>query len=180
MRIEDQIKSDYFEWMYQLMCRGRFAPSITYRKLFTSLHDTEFTYFVPYDENRAGDGIALRYRYCVYHNCEGMEYCLDGPCSVLEMMVALAIKCEERIMCNPEKGDRTAQWFWDMLNSLGLSSMNDSNFNKRIVDEAIWRLLNRTYDRDGKGGLFTIRGWRRNAREAEIWHQLMAYLNSLE
>lgn len=58
--------------------------------------------------------------------------------------------------------------------------MSDSNFNKRIVDEAIWRLLNRTYDRDGKGGLFTIRGWKRNAREAEIWHQLMAYLNSLE
>jgi len=180
MRIEDQIKSDYFEWMYQLMCRGRFAPSITYRKLFASLHDAEFTYFVPYDENRAGDGIALRYRYCVYHNCESMEYCLDGPCSVLEMMVALAIKCEERIMCNPEKGDRTAQWFWDMVSSLGLSSMSDYNFNKRTVDEAIWRLLNRTYDRNGKGGLFTIRGWRRNAREAEIWHQLMAYLNSLE
>lgn len=180
MRVEDQVKADYFEWMYKLMCGGRFAKTISYRKLFTFLHDTEFTYYVPHDENRAEDGIALRYRYCVYHNCENLEYCLDGPCSVLEMMVALAIRCEERIMCNPEKGDRTAQWFWDMVRSLGLSSMSDYNFNENVVDDAMWRLLNRQYSPNGKGGLFTIRRWNRDAREAEIWHQLMAYLNSLE
>lgn len=180
MRIEDQIKSDYFEWMYKLMCGGRFAKSISYRKLFTALHDAEFTYFVPHDENRAEDGIALRYRYCVMNNCENLEHYINGPCSVLEMMVALAIRCEERIMCNPDKGDRTAQWFWEMIGSLGLSSMSDYNFNEQIVDDAVWKLLNRKYNRNGKGGLFTVRGWRRDAREAEIWHQLMAYLNSLE
>lgn len=180
MRIEDQIRTDYFEWMYQLMCGGRFAKTITYKKLFTFLHNTEFTYFVPFDENRAEDGIALRYRYCVYHNCEHLERYLDGPCSVLEMMVALAIRCEERIMCDPEKGDRTGQWFWDMIRSLGLSSMSDYNFDEREVNDAMQRLLNRQYNQNGKGGLFTIRGWKRDAREAEIWHQLLAYLNSLE
>lgn len=178
MRIEDKVKNDYFEWMYDLMCEGRFAKTITYRRLFTFLHDTEFVYFVPYDENRAQDGISLRYRYCMLHNCEEYEYCLIGPCSVLEMMVALAIQ-SEHIMCDPDKGDRTAQWFWGMMTSLGLSSMNDTNFNEWIVNDAVTRFLNREYDRDGRGGLFTIRRWNRDARTAEIWHQLMAYLNSI-
>lgn len=179
MRIEDQIKSDYFEWMYNLMCGERFAKSITYRKLFTLLHDTEFIYFVPHDENRAEDGIGLRYRYCVLNDCENLEYCLDGPCSVLEMMVALAIRCEERIMSDPEKGDRTSQWFWDMIRSLGLSSMTDYNFDEWTAKESVWKFLHREYSPNGKGGLFTIKRWNRDARDTEIWYQLMAYLNSL-
>lgn len=180
MKNENRIRSDYFEWMYDLMCDNRFADTITYRQLFTFLHNTEFTYFVPYDENRADDGIALRYRFCLLHDCEDMEYCLDGPCSVLEMMVALAIRCEERIMLDPIKGDRTAQWFWTMMSSLGLSSMTDYNFNDWLVNDIVTRFLNREYEPDGRGGLFTVKGWERDARDAEIWHQLMAYLNSLD
>lgn len=179
MRIEDKVKSEYFEWMYDLMCEGRFAKSITYRQLFTFLHDVEFTYFVPHDENRAVDGVALRYRFCLLHDCEDLEQYLDGPCSVLEMMVALAIRCEERIMSDPEKGDRTSQWFWEMINSLGLGSMCDYSFNEWLVSDVIGRFLSREYEPNGKGGLFTIRGWNRDARDAEIWHQLMAYLNTI-
>lgn len=179
MRIEDRVRSDYFEWMYELMCSDRFAKTITYRQLFTFLHDVEFTYFVPHDENRADDGIALRYRYCSTHGCEDMEYCLDGPCSILEMMVALAIRCEERIICDPAKGDRTSQVFWSMITSLGLSSMTDYNYNEWLVNDVITRFLNREYSPNGKGGLFTIRGWDRDARDAEIWHQLLAYCNRL-
>ena len=180
MRIEDRVKSDYFEWMYGLMCDGRFANTITYRQLFTFLHETEFIHFVPHDENRAADGIDLRYRFCSLHDCEDLECYLDGPCSILEMMVALAIRCEERIMSDPEKGDRTAQWFWSMVKSLGLASMTDYSYNEWLVNDVITRFLERDYDPDGKGGLFTIKRWNRDARDAEIWHQLMAYLNTLD
>jgi hypothetical protein len=93
------------------------------------------------------------------------------------MMVALAIRCEERIMNDPTKGDRTAQWFWGMVSSLGLSGMTDYNFDEWLTEEVIRRFLNREYDRDGKGGLFTIKRWNRDARDAEIWHQLLAYCN---
>mgnify|MGYP003289018289 CR=1 FL=1 len=179
MRFEEQIRSDYFDWMYELMCGGRFDKSITYRRLFTFLHATEFVYFVPYDENRAMDGVALRYRYCLAHDCEDLEYCLDGPCSILEMMVALAIRCEERIMFDSEKGDRTGQWFWSMVNSLGLSAMTDYNFDEYLVNDVVTRFLKREYEPDGRGGLFTIRRWGRDARDAEIWHQLLAYLNTI-
>ncbi len=179
MRTEDRIKSDYFEWMYELVCGDRFAKSVSYRQLLTFLHDTEFVYFVPYDENRAAEGIALRYRFCLLHDCEHMEHYLTGPCSVLEMMIALALRCEETIMDDPEKGDRTGQWFWSMIANLGLGSMNDTNFNEWLVNDVIARFLNREYEPDGRGGLFTVRNWNRDMRTAEIWHQLMAYINSM-
>lgn len=82
-------------------------------------------------------------------------------------------------MSDPEKGDRTAQWFWNMINSLGLSSMTDYNFNEWLVNDVVTRFLKREYDPDGKGGLFTIKRWNRDVRDVEIWHQLMAYLNTL-
>lgn len=179
MRLEDRIRADYFEWMYELMCGDRFAESISYRQLFTFLHEVEFTYFIPYDENRALDGISLRYNYCLNHDCEDLEYCLAGPCSVLEMLVALAIRCEKN-MDNPEKGDRTGQWFWTMITNLGLGAMSDNNFNEWLVNDVITRFLEREYEPDGRGGLFRVRGWHRDMRTAEIWHQLLAYMNTIE
>lgn len=179
MRIEDRVKSDYFEWIYELMCKDRFAKGMTYRKLLTFLYDTEFVYFVPYDENRAAEGIALRYRYCLVHDCEELECYLTGPCSVLEMMVALAIRCEENIMDDPMIGDRTSQWFWGMITNMGLGAMNDTNFNEWLVNDVVTRFLERDYEPDGRGGLFRVRGWNRDMRTAEIWHQLMAYINSM-
>jgi hypothetical protein len=178
MRVEDRVKADYFEWMYDLVCGDRFAKSISYRQLLTFLHDVEFVYFVPHDENRAAEGIALRYKYCVIHDCEDLEYCLTGPCSVLEMMVALAI-CEEKIMEDPEIGDRTGQWFWNMVANMGLGSMSDGQFNEWLVNDVVTRFLERDYEPDGRGGLFRVRDWHRDMRTAEIWHQLMAYINSL-
>lgn len=180
MRIEDRIKSDYFEWMYELVC-GTYSvdPDFSFRRLLTTLHDTEFTYFIPHDENRAEDGMALRYRYCVRHGCEELEWCLDGPCSVLEMMLALAIRCEETIMDDPGIGDRVTQWFWGMITNMGLGGMYDSNFNEYLVDEIIMTFLNREYEPDGRGGLFRVRNWDRDMRSTEIWHQLLAYLNTL-
>lgn len=178
MPIKERVNSDYFEWMYNLVRGDRFARTITHRKLLTFLHDVEFVYFVPYDENRAADGIALRYHYCVIHNCEDLECYLTGPCSVLEMMVALAIRCEN-LMDDIYMGDRTGQWFWSMISNLGLGSMSDDNYNEWFVNDVVTRLINREYEPDGRGGLFRVKGWERDMRTAEIWHQLMAYINSM-
>lgn len=177
-RSEDKIKSDYFEWMYELVDGGDYSEVTSYRQLLTFLHDVEFVYFVPYDENRAAEGIALRYQYCCQHDCEDLEVYLDGPCSVLEMMVALAIHCEN-ITDDPSLGNRTAQWFWAMITNMGLGSMTDSNYNEWLVNDVVTRFLNREYDADGSGGLFRVKGWNRDMRKAEIWHQLMAYINSM-
>ena len=110
--LENELRKEYFEWLYYLVCDKRFSEQNSYRKLFEHLHNTEFVYFVSMDGNRAQDGIDLRYRFGCSIGYKDISEYLDGPCSVLEMMIALAIRCEEKIMDDPAYGDRTGQWFW--------------------------------------------------------------------
>lgn len=142
------------------------------------LHATEFVYSIAMDENRAFDGIGLRRRFALSQDCEDMTDYLDGPCSVLEMMIALSVRCEENIMDDPQIGDRTGQWFWGMIVNLGLGSMTDGKYDKRYVEDVLERFLNRDYDPDGRGGLFTVRNTRRDLRDVEIWYQMCWYLDN--
>lgn len=178
-----EISNEYFDWLYNLACGERYSKQISYRKLLTRLHSTKFRYIIPKDRNRAEDGVNLRYRFARAIGYEDdpdvIMDILDGPCSVFEMMVALAIRCEENIMDDPCVGDRTGQWFWGMINSLGLGSMMDSRFDRRFVDDTIKIFLNREYEPDGTGGLFTVRNCDRDLRTVEIWHQLCWYLDGL-
>lgn len=177
---QNQIADHYFEWMYDLVCAGRYSKDISYRKLLMRLHGTAFRWSIPRDENRAKDGVDLRYRFAYdYAGIEDAETYLNEPCSVLEMMIALAIKCEENIMDDPSIGERTGQWFWNMVVSLGLGSMVDDEFDRRFVDDTINRFLDREYHPDGKGGLFRIKNCRKDMRTVEIWYQLCWYLDTL-
>lgn len=166
--------NEYFEWLVYIVCDERYSGPITYWKLLRTLFYVEFTYTIPMDKNRAEDGIGLRYRFYLETN----EKSIDEPCSLLEMMVALAIRCEN-IMDDPDVGDRTGQWFWSMINSLGLGTMSDDNYYEAYVDNVIYRFLNREYFPDGKGGLFTIKNCDTDLRDVEIWHQLCWYLDSI-
>lgn len=181
MNLRDVVNNRYFEWLYNTVCEGRFADNISYRKLLMHLHTVEFRYYIVKDGSRAGDGIDLRYRfaYDVMDEFDNAERYLTGPCSVLEMMVALAIRCEETLVDDPRMGDRTSQWFWGMITSLGLGSMEDDNFDRQYTDEVIDRFLERRYERNGKGGLFTIRNCDEDLRKIEIWYQLCRYLNTI-
>lgn len=182
-KVLDILKNEYFEWLYGLVCNGRGPQSMSYRRLLMHLHATEFRYIIPRDQNRAGDGINLRYHFALTreHECSTdvtMDI-LDGPCSVLEMMVALADRCEQTIMDDESIGDRTGQWFWGMITNLGLGSMVDSRYDRGTVNDILNRFLNREYEPDGRGGLFRVRDCDRDLRNVEIWYQLCWYLNSI-
>lgn len=172
------ISGEYFDWLLSYVSTGGFdAPA--YKKLLTALHGAEFIYILDMDENRADDGIDLRYRFAYERGISMNEARahLDGrPCSVLEMMVALAIRCEEQIMSDPDAGDRTGRWFMDMMRSLGLERMTDAHFDKRKLDYILARLMSREYEPCGLGGLFTISDPVYDMRDIEIWYQMMLYL----
>jgi hypothetical protein len=105
----DELIDQYFDWMYQLVVDDRYSNK-SYRKLFSRLYDTEFTYTIPMDGNRAEDGIDLRYRFGrehLYSDAMVASYLDDRPCSILEMMIALSIRCEERSMDDRDVRDRT-------------------------------------------------------------------------
>lgn len=164
----------YFEWMLRKVEIGS-----EYQMLLAQLYDTDFRYSIPTDENRAKDGIDLRYRFALERGLELPFRVEDTPCSVLEMMVALALRCEEHIMHDPDCGIRTAQWFWGMITNLDLDSMANDNFDEKFVDKRLSMLLDRTYKRNGEGGLFTVKDCRFDLRKVEIWYQMCWYLDGI-
>lgn len=173
-----EIKELYFQWMCGLVCKS--TQSRSYVKLMHELDCVEFTYRVPMDGNRAEDGINLRYRFGYergYPDSAIASYLDDRPCSVLEMMIALSMRCEEHIMSNPEIGDRTGTWFWIMIFNLGLGFMDDLNFDKRTVDRVLQRLLDRKYLKNGEGSLFGRRSGRTDMRTVDIWYQMCWFLD---
>lgn len=184
MTIKDKLNNEYFNWMQDIVCADRFPNDISYRKLLMHLHNTDFRYSIRRDSDRADDGVSLRYRFALYYGYDEIlandiyRY-INDSCSILEMIVALAIRCEESIMDDTDFGDRTGQWFWGMINNMGLGGMTDDQFDKLYVEEVIERFLDREYAPDGKGGLFTIRNCDRDLRDVEIWFQLCYYLDNI-
>lgn len=180
MYLEDKFREDYFKWLCNIVCGKRFGREVSYNKLLSFLYSKEFYAVMPRDENRASDGIDLRKEFMFANGYDtSMSDLVSEPCNILEMMVALSLRCERTIMDNPQIGNRTGQWFWQMISSLGLQGMHDRCFDARLAHEITYTFLERKYDRDGKGGLFTIPNCRDDLRREEIWIQMCWFLDSI-
>lgn len=175
MAISHSIEEDYFEWLFEITCDDGYSDEISFRKLLLYLHNTEFRWLDDYDASRYKDGIDLRYRYATTElNDPKRSKEITGRCSVLEMIVAFAIKIEG-FMDDTAYGNRTSQWIWVMINSLGLGHMYNNEFNEAEAHEKIERFLDGDYSPDGLGGLFHIPGYREDLRRKNLWAQMCAY-----
>lgn len=177
----DQISNEYFEWIYHLVCSKQYKK-VSYRKLLCFLHSKTFYAIVPMDDNRRKDGISFRYRFGAengYSNEHIEQYLDTRDCSVLEMIIALSFRVEEQLVSDFAYGDRTGQWFWNMIVSLGLGQMNDKKFDLEYCNHVIDIFLKREYSPNGKGGLFTLSNPPEDVRNVEIWCQFMWYLNEI-
>ncbi len=170
------VNNQYLDWLMAIV-------QLPYHSLLLEkLFNTEFVWLIPFDANRADDGIQLRYRFGRENDIPDpvVSTELDNrPCSILEMIVALAIRAEEQIMGDPSIGDRTSIWIHDMLSSLGVIDLSDYDYDEDAVNEAIYIFINRMYTRTGRGGLFEIPNLdpSRDMRTAEIWYQMCWYMN---
>ena len=160
---------EYFEWLMNII-DGPGEYSCVLEKLYL----TEFYSPVPKDDNRAVDGIELRYMF----NDETGYICeKEGCCSVLEMMIGLAMRIDNDFLYEYIYGDRTSEWFWDMMHNLELDKQDDFNYDPDTVRYILTNLLDRNYGQNGKGSLFPCKyaskkGWKRE----EIWYQLNRYI----
>lgn len=176
-------EKNYLRWLTSKVVSNFDEETFNYCDLFTHLFVKTFTVINPLDLNRYNDGIELRYRYAQE---TGQSYAYIAAvidikdCSILEMMAALALRCEEDIMTSTEYGDRTSVWFSQMLNSLGLYPYNDVMYDAYEVDTILIRFLNKEYSSDGKGGLFRIDNCQYDLRTMEIWYQCQLYLNTID
>lgn len=174
----------YFKWMCSVAFPDGHIRS-HYHNALQLLNTINFTYLIDLDENRMLDGLDLRYHFS-YGTKIPYEYVSkelnDIPCSVLEVMVALALRCENSIMSNSNYGDRTSEWFWKMFTNLGLDKYPDEIWNESICQIAtgiIHRFLQREYEPDGTGSLFRFNSPAFDMRNVEIWDQMCLYMSEI-
>lgn len=169
----ETIRQDYFDWLCGLV-----GDRCSWMLLRT-LHDRDFVPVIKRDENRALDGIELREEY--YETNPYFETdALEGPCSVLEMLIALAQRIDFETKDAVSDEIHTSDWFWEMLDNLGISCYDDDNFYDLDavfnIAEALDVFLSRSYGADGLGGIFPLKWPTADQREIEIWFQKEAYL----
>lgn len=182
----------YFNWLCSMVHIDDYC-GMSWYVLAKILHNIEFYWTVSNDDNRAADGIRLRQTWLNMMESEandlgvGISVPLDaltGPCTVFEMMVALASRIESDIMQSDELGNRTSAWFWDMLYNLlwdyDITVFRDNEITTKagaIVRRLITKLLDRDYDFNGNGGLFPLGpNTDVDQREVEIWYQAQYWL----
>ena len=171
------LDEDYLIWLYsqngnpKLRNRSKSHWSLT-RQLFKK----EFVWFVPNDDNRVEDGRDLRLEFLQECGLDADEEWLSMGCSMLELLIGLS----RRLAFETEGQPRV--WFWHLIQVLNLFQYNDLEYNDQAeatIDEVLNRVIFRTYDARGNGGLFPLRRPRRDQREVELWYQASAYLLEL-
>lgn len=170
-----------FATAYRCWLQDWLDPSGEYTKLFSILYATEFRWSVAGDENRAGDGRRLRVRFAETRGLDIPEDYDEWPCSVLEMLSALAWRADEVLMYDPEYGDRSQVWFWVMMDNLELSKATDEMFESmpdetaEFVRKKVANWMDREYPRDGSGSIFPDSRGVLDQRKRQIWDQMNDY-----
>lgn len=164
----------YLPWLYgQVGEVKNHNSSKSYWNLLRQMYSKEFVWFIPNDDNRVEDGKYLRHEWAeetgqAHPDRDWMRL----PCSFLELLIALS----RRLAFEADGGDSPA-WFWHLIDNLGLRGCHDrSRYDTKEVEEALDTVIFRTYDPDGRGGLFPLVMAHQDQREVEIWYQLNAYL----
>lgn len=165
----------YFDWLYDQVCSVRWkSPARSYRNLFHILYTHEFIWLIPNDDNRVADGKDLRLRFL---EDEGItadrrdSHWMALGCSYLELLVAIS----DRLAF--ETGRDQSSWFWELLENLGLHQLNDRvDISLDDVEDTLNRVMWRTYDYNGEGGLFPLEFPEEDQRKVELWYQLNAYI----
>jgi hypothetical protein len=165
-----QIERDYFHWLtsqIELPADNRH----TYNDLFTRMHETEFLWHIPHDDDRVQDGLDLRTQFL-----NGRRYRFDYGASVLEVLIALSIRVAFTA------GGHPPIWAWQLIENLRLDRRFDPFTEGRAnsVDETLEALIWRTYRRDGKGGFFPLNEAREDQTKIDIWNQMNMYVNEIQ
>lgn len=165
----------YFKWLRELVN----CDDNKYGDLIVYLFNKEFYWTNSMDENRAEDGKALRDLYSERHPHASIEDFRGNPCTVLEMMIALARRWQVDLVSDDGSEEGFDLYFWEMIKNLGLDTCTNENFDESIVAEKVTFMLDRAYSESGVGGLFPLEKEGRptnNQKKSELWYQLQAYL----
>lgn len=165
-------KYDYYEWLVE---KVNCQKSENHTRLLHTLHSIPFHIVLERDSNRARDGIYLRTQFYnsgsffIDETVPVLDPALD-PCTVLEMMIAMAERFCLDVIGFQFKS--TADWFWYMIENLGFKHCTDDDFDDEEVYSKVQNMMNRNYKPDGRGGMFPLAHPTEDQRHVELWYQL--------
>lgn len=165
---------------YRLWLNNKVSNDISaaYGQLLAILWRTEFVAEYEPDQNRMEDAKNLRDEFADSIDIENSEFLKlkTTPVRLIEIMICMSKRISDIISTE----DNTAKYFWEMVASMEMQKLDDSNFNASSAQKHIDILLGHKYRRNGRGGLFFIRdiGPEYNAPGLDIWSQAMAWINS--
>lgn len=158
----------YFEYLIAQIHIDRAHQSKSFTGLFGCLHNKEFVWIIPNDDNRIVDAFDLRREFWG----EGHRPPRTGV-SILEVLVALSRRLEFNAGGNQEV------WAWVLIKNLKLHKFCDPLTDRQIkqIDEKLDALVWRTYSPDGQGGFFPLKQPEEDQTKVEIWYQMSTYIN---
>ena len=146
--------------------------------LLNIAHETIFYERVRNDVNRVNDGLELRDEFVeTTGNTRPIIVSKKRSCTMLEMMIALSRRIND-LNYDPTDPDRTAHWFWILIDNLNLSDFSDRNMNvaaEAATYDTFKRVVERTYGANGIGGLFPLLSAKQDQRRVEIWFQMQSW-----
>jgi hypothetical protein len=165
MKPMNQIDYEYYEW---LISQIHIPNGKSYNDLFEIMHNIEFHWTVPNDNNRLQDGKDLRYEFL---NDRNLTLNLGGV-TVLEILISLSRRTAFTAGGTPE------DWAWKLLKNLQLTKKPDRLTEEEIVEvnDILDALIWRTYERDGRGGFFPLKNSEEDQTKVEIWYQMNQYV----
>ncbi len=160
--------SDYVVWLLDRVgvIHGRYRNYISLMNLLLS---TTYEYAFEMDGNRAKAGENLRSIFALEAGLY-LEDTFDGPCTVLEMLIALSDNLAF------DTNDSTEKWFWEILSNLGIANQDDEHFDENYIYRVLVRWMNHQYEENGNGSLFPLNHPINDCRNMEVWDQKNAYL----
>lgn len=178
------IETSYFQWLCEIVHADSMEKS--YYVLCGELFKYPFWVKVQRDINRSNDGLELRKEYwediTIEEIPQGKQVKTESDCSMLELFIGIAKHMNDELMTE-DSGDKTHEYFWEMMRNLGLDEFDDEKFGEETgactvqVRDILGNFNERRYKRDGSGGMFPLKCPEKDQRKVEIWYQMQAYIN---
>ena len=174
----NKLEKMYYIWLLDAVSSK--SEQSTYNLLFTTLYFTEFVSYDEFDDNLKENALSLRDEFYDFSKTTikliDIYGEIDAPTNVLEVMIYIACRIENTIMSNADFGDRTGLWFWYMMESLDIIQYDNDNFDEPNVVQKLENFIERRYEKNGYGGLFTLEDSKIDARKTNIWQQAMSFV----
>lgn len=174
----NRLEKLYYNWLLDAVATKQ--EQSVYSLTFSTLYSTPFISYDEFDDNLVENARGMREEFYRFSKlaCKLIDIYgeIDFDTCILEIMVYLATRIEDTIMSNSDYGDRTGVWFWYMMESLDIVRYDNLRFDEPEIDQRLDNFVERRYEKNGFGGLFTVEKRGFDARRTNIWQQAMDFV----